>query len=760
MPSAGGRVGPTTRQIPPRTEKPHVSTGPSQSRPTETVDGPLAELAAGCGVATWYDDGENVRHDVGEATVRAVLAALGVEVGDDPSAALETVRLRPWRRVLPPTVVTRTGWTPRVELRCATGDEPALEVVTEDGDRLTVPVPTEADSTRDVDGVATELRVVALPSGLPAGWHRIVARAGDGSAADAEGAGSDREDPDRGTVSSPGGHEATLLVAPRRVPLPASLERRPAFGLQAQLYQIRSAGSWGVGDLEDLADLADWSARDLGADFVLVNPMHAAEPVPPLEPSPYLPTSRLFASPLYLRVEAIDELVLLSEEDRRRVAELAARGRALDERDTVDRDACWELKLDALRLVFAAGLSGRRAARFDAFVESGGEALRRFAVWSALAAEYGPRWRSWPEGLRRPDGDEVEGYARDHADDVRFQLWLQWLVAEQRADVQHDALDAGMRLGIVHDLAVGVHPEGADAWALTNSLARGVSVGAPPDMYNQRGQDWSQPPLRPDALRRGGYSVLRDLVRSALRDSGGLRIDHILGLFRLWWIPEGSEPTEGTYVSYDSEAMLGVLALEASRTGAVVVGEDLGTVAPGVREALAERGVLGTSVVWFEQDEDGPLAPETYRRLCMASVTTHDLPPTAGYADLVHVDIRSELGQLTGSVEDERRRAAEDVQGFVDLLRSRGALPEGSPTAAEVSVGMHRLLAHVPSVLTVVSVADLVGDRRPVNVPGTSDEYPNWRVPLSGPSGELVTLENLRRSPFARTIAEAARGTE
>uniref|UniRef100_UPI0019D537F4 4-alpha-glucanotransferase n=1 Tax=Dietzia sp. SLG310A2-38A2 TaxID=1630643 RepID=UPI0019D537F4 len=719
---------------------------------TDAVPPALAELAERCGVATSYEDARGVRHDISTRTLRSVLAAMGVRTGDDDDEsgtttreALEEVRLRPWRRVLPPTIVTRQGSGTRCGVHVPRGATVRLSVQLEDSaSTLDLELPDAPQESIEVDGVIIDRVELELPASLPLGWHRLVADIADAS-----------------DVSGPSVHgsrtvESTLAVSPRSIPVPADLTRRRGVGLAAQIYQVRSERSWGVGDLSDLAELADWAGRDLGADFVLVNPMHAGEPYPPVEPSPYLPTTRRFASPLYLRPEQIPEYTALSTEDRQRVDDLARSQHHSNAVDTIDRDSSWGAKVDALRIVFSAPLPDDRAREFDDFVDEQEPGLHRFATWCALAAESGPDWSRWPLELQDPDSDAVARYAQDHAEDVRFHQWLQWHVAQQRAGAQRAALSAGMRLGILHDLAVGVHPTGADAWALHRSLARGVTVGAPPDAYNQLGQDWSQPPLRPDALAEQGYRPFRDIVRAALRDSGGIRIDHILGLFRLWWIPAGLSPTEGTYVRYDHEAMIGVLALEALRAGAVVVGEDLGTVAPGVREELSERGVLGTSVMWFEQEDGQPIPPENYRRLCMASVTTHDLPPTAGYVDLVHVDVREELGQLTGDVEQERLDAAAEIRSYTEAVRQRDHLEGDAPE--DLVVALHEYLAAAPSLLYAVSVADLAGDRRPVNMPGTSEEYPNWRVPLTGSRGEVVSLEGLRGSGLARRVVGVVRG--
>lgn len=314
-----------------------------------------------------------------------------------------------------------------------------------------------------------------------------------------------------------------------------------------------------------------------------------------------------------------------------------------------------------------------------------------------------------------------------------------------------------MGVGVVHDLAVGVHPGGADAWAQGEVFAAGMSVGAPPDAFNARGQDWGLPPWRPDVLAASGYAAYRGLLHGILRHAGALRIDHVMGLFRLWWVPQGCPPTEGTYVRYDADAMLAVLALEAYRAGAVVIGEDLGTVEPGVRETLARRGVLGTSVLWFERDWAGsgsPLAPEEWREGCVATATTHDLPSTAARLSGGHVELRHRLGLLARTLEQERTEDSADVCAWLDLLTGLGLLPEGADDEEGGIRAVYRFLLRTPASMVGIWLPDAVGDRRPQNLPGTWDEYPNWRLPVADASGRPVGLEELAASPRLHALLE------
>ncbi|HEV3288159.1 MAG TPA: 4-alpha-glucanotransferase [Streptosporangiaceae bacterium] len=547
----------------------------------------------------------------------------------------------------------------------------------------------------------------------------------------------------------------TPFVSPPAPVAPAAPGR--CWGFTVQLYSLRSRHCWGHGDLHDLADLASWSGRELGADFVLINPLHAAEPVLPVSPSPYLPMSRRFTSPLYLRIEDIPEYARLPATSRQRIEELAAPLRAASTSGTlIDRDAVWRGKLTALELIYACPLPAGRRAGFEKFLVAGGEPLAAWAAWCALAESHGPDWRAWPAAVRSGGGEGPAGGGRFRGR-ARFHAWLQWLADAQRAAAQAAARAAGMRIGVVTDLAVGAHPGGADAWANAGVLVPAMSAGAPPDEFNQRGQDWGQPPWHPGRLAAAGYRPLSGLIRAAFRHAGGLRADHALGLFRLWWVPAGMTPDQGTYVRYPHEAMTGVLTGEAARAGALAIGEDLGTVEDWVRGYLAARGVLGTSMLWFERGRDGlPLPPGQWRRRCLATVGTHDVPPVAAFAAGEQVTLRARLGLLTQDLAAERAAAATALDAWRAALASQGLAPPGGPLdPATFTVALYAYLARTPAVLVGVSLADAVGERRPQNMPGTTTEYPNWQIPLADGDGRPVLLEDLAAHPGVRAVAAA-----
>ncbi|MGV9355667.1 4-alpha-glucanotransferase [Streptomyces misionensis] len=665
----------------------------------------LRELARAHGISTAYTTDRGHRIEVAPDTLVAVLAACGVDATGEAAAraALAAHRARTADRLLPECVVVRGGVLPRLG------------------------APRGARREVELEGGGT----VPLSGSLPIGRHVLHATAA-------------------------GRHDrAPLLVVPERLSVPPGRH----WGFLVQLYSVLSRRSWGMGDLGDLVDLASWSGRALGADFVQLGPLHAVEPGPLPDPSPYRPSSRRYPDPLHVRVEAVPEYAFLTGEERRTADHCAGRARALNDavlrgEVLVDRETVRALKHEALRAVHRVPLSPGRAAAFAEFTAREGQDLTDFATWCALAGVHGGAWRSWPAGLLDPRSAAVARAREELATEVDFHRWLAWITDEQLAAAQAAARDAGMGIGLIHDLAVGVAREGADTWALQDCLALGMSVGAPPDDFNPRGQDWDQPPWRPDGLAASGYRPLAALLRAGLRHAGALRIDHVMGLFRLWWVPEGRPPSEGTYVRYDAEAMLGVLMLEAHRAGAAVIGEDLGTVEESVRTALDERGVLGTSVQRFEylggsHGRHGPLPPDRWRRDCLATLTTHDLPTTAAWLSGEQVELRSRLGLLTRPEEEEKAAAAAERDGWLAELERLGLLPDPDGDV----VALHRFLCRTPARLLGVWLPDATGDRRPQNIPGTSSVHPNWRLPVSDAQGRPVPLEDLPGRPLVAALA-------
>jgi 4-alpha-glucanotransferase len=502
-----------------------------------------------------------------------------------------------------------------------------------------------------------------------------------------------------------------------------------------QLYALHSKDSWGLGDLGDLREFLTWTATTHGAGAVLVNPLHAVTPIHPVQASPYSPSSRRFVNPLYLRITDIP--AYRRGDPTLRAAVDALRVEPASER--IDYDAVWQAKQAALELLWQAEGAPRPAMS---------EGLRDFATFCALAQRHGPRWSRWPAELRHP------ATASAGEQEVAFHAWVQQQCAEQLAATRHAA--RRMAIGVVHDLAVGVDPEGADAWALQDVLATGVTVGAPPDTFNQKGQDWGLPPWRPDRLAATGYAAYRDMLRAVLAHSDGLRIDHVAGLWRLWWVPPGASPDQGTYVHYDASAMVAALTLEAHRASAIVIGEDLGTVEPEVTKTLAAQRMLGSAVLWFARDEDAPgtplLAAQRWPARAAASISTHDLPTALGFLRGEHVRARAELGLLNDEAAEWQQARAERAE-LVALLRAEGLLSGGSaePSEEQIVVAMHALLARTPCRLLLASPYDVVGELRQPNLPGTVEQYPNWRLPLP------VTLEQLQRDPRVKRVLKALR---
>ena len=701
----------------------------------------LRRVADANGVATGFWDWYGNWVGVSASTLLKVLGALGLPLDEsstvgDVHEAQRLTEEREWRRTLPPTIVARQGGGYMFPVHVPDGSWVNVQWVLEDGRKGPCDQVDRYVAPRMIDGELVGRATFDVPHWLPLGWHRLVA-----------------------TVE--GGHveSATLIIVPNTLSLPLLESSRRVWGVNAQLYSTRSASSWGIGDAADLADLAAVCA-DKGADFLLVNPVHASQPVSPLETSPYLPVSRRWLNPIYIRPESIEEYASLPQASRVTIEQLRDETRQFATRDDlIDRDCSWEAKSKALEIIFAAPRSYHRQSQLDRFIERGGSELSNYALWCALVEREGTI--ELPEDLARSSAPRVELERLELADRVDFYQWCQWVAAEQLEHAQHVAREVGMEIGIMADLAVGVHPYGSEKWSRPELFASGMSVGAPPDVYSQQGQNWSQPPWSPRSLAESGYLPLRDMVRAALANAGAVRIDHILGMFRLWWIPEGCAATEGTYVYYDHEAMMGVILLEAQRAGAVVIGEDLGVVEPWVRDYLRERGVLGTSVVWFEKEGGGwPLRPEHYRDRALAAVNIHDLPPTLGYIRGIQTTLRSELGLLTDDIETVRAGDRLELEQVNARLLEYGCVDGAQPSERETVEGLYRYVARTPSKLVVASLVDAVGDVRPQNMPGTgADQYPNWCVPLCDSNGDEVAIEELPTDERLTSLFALLRGS-
>ena len=713
-----------------------------QTESAERIARPLIQLAKLNGISTSYIDQLGTYVEIRDEVLVSVLAALGVDASSDEAitTSYELTKRRIADTLVEPTIVKFIGKESTTPIR-AKGHDVTLRLLLEDGTQY------EGNLCMYLTSQADGSLTLTLPDDIPAGYHTLRVNAG------------------------PLHGEARLICAPARMTLPPAVAEKQRWGWMAQMYSIRSAESWGVGDYGDLKLLLTDAAEKSHADFMLINPIHATAPVEPLEPSPYLPESRRFMNVTYIRPQDIEEYAGLDEEAKAEVERLHAEvAPDNDNADELDINSAWWHKRQALQLVFKVPRSTERQAAFEAFKEAAGPDLRAFAAWSVAFQVWGAPWESTWFAETNRDSPEVAELMRDHADMVDFECWLQWIADEQVTAAQTAARESGMALGLMQDMAVGVHSLGADVWWNPERFAVGsVTVGCPPDFYNQQGQDWGQPPFNPNYLAKTGYGVYREMVHNMFSHAGAVRIDHVLGLFRLWWIPQGEGARGGAYVTYNHEAMIAILTIEASRVNGLVVGEDLGTVPDYVRNVLAEHGLLGCMVEWFARVDDSPNAgdpyadPADYRKYALASVTTHDMPPTAGYLQFEHVKLREKLHLLTGPVEEFQASATAERQAMLDrLVESELITPEIAADVdnhiQEIVEAMHKMLLHSPSVLLQAALVDGVGETRAQNQPGTSSEYCNWRVPLAGPDHKVVHTDEVFDLPRVKSLSAIMNG--
>jgi len=706
----------------------------------------LAELA---GIEPEYWDIWGNHHPLSVGSKRNLLAALGIRAGTDEAvlASIRELKEAPWRRPLPPVTVVREGerigFAVSLPAEAADGTV-ACEVTEEDGAHHAFsfrPADAPLSATQAVDGRLLQQRFVEIPVPLPLGYHVV------------------RLD----EVSDQPMH---LIVAPRRCYLPESLaDGGKTWGITAHLYTLRSERNWGIGDLTDLADLVD-VCSDLGASLIGLNPLHALFSRHPEFASPYSPSSRVFLSTIYLDVEAIADFAECAEA-RAMVAAMAKELAATRESKVVKYRAVVAHKQKVLSLLhdsfrrkhLAGNGSDARARDFERFRRQDGERFRRFALFEALSERFdGEPWQQWPEAYRQPDSAEVVAFSRDRQARVEFFEYMQWQTDLQLAEAARRVRERGVAIGLYGDLAIGAAADGADAWSAQDVIVNQASVGAPPDPFNMKGQDWGTPPLHPLTLREMAYEPFIAIVRANMRHYGALRIDHAMGLLHLFWIPSGELPATGGYVKYPFEDLLGILALESHRNRCLVIGEDLGTVPDGFRERMAAMNILSYKVLYFEKDGDRFKRPREYPKLALACIATHDLATLSGFWRSTDILLKEKLN-LYPSPEDERnelRDRSHDRGLLLDALAKEGLLPngvnpddpDGTPLTPALAAAIHGYLARSPACVMMVQIDDLMEEPEQINLPGTVDERPNWRRRLS------MTADRLPETPLMRALHE------
>ncbi len=710
------------------------SIGPARDAQRFGSRSQLGRLAERMGILPEYRDARGNLVATSQQTQSGLLAVMGLRVTDDSQAAevLERLDVESWRESLPPVRVVRAGEeAPTVDmvlpaelktvewrLRLEGGTELSANV-----DLLALELLAE----RELDGVRLQRRRLVLDRDLPWGYHQL-------------------------TVA-PGSSATTLIVTPGSCWLPPEFRDRERFwGLAVQLYLLRSSQNWGIGDFGDLSRLVSLGASK-GADLIGLNPLHAMFEDAPEQASPYSPASRLLLNVLNIDVNAVPELRISPE--ARRLIESGTFQKRLDAcraRGMVDYGTVTDLKLEALALLFASCRRADDRSRWEAFQsfrrERGAE-LEQNCLFLALRESFARMdraradWHAWPSEYQSIGSPEVARFAREQGERIEFLAWLQWIAEQQLSAAARTARDRDMRIGLYRDLAVGADSAGAESWVSPEITVSGAQIGAPPDILNPAGQNWGLPPFNPHALRAEAYRSFIQLIRANMRFAGALRIDHAMGLEQLYWVPRGGTPKEGAYVRYPMDDLVGILALESHRQQCLVVGEDLGTVPEGFREAMAAANIHSYRVLFFEQDSaTGEFAsPGDYPFLSLAVVGSHDLPTLRGWWSAYDIDLKERLNLYPDPTEAARQRETRerDKRELLEALRREGLLePDGEPEFRLLVRAVHAFLARSGSVLVMAQLDDITGEIEPVNVPATSCEYPNWRRRLSLTLDELA----------------------
>lgn len=699
-------------------------------------------LCAACGIALEYHDIRGQRHEPGVEVKMSLLAAMRLPVDSDEDIVrnLRAMESGQWRHIAAAVLVRRQSDSPiRLILilnEIESDSSVSWELCEESGRRQYGKWEVNAQDyigEAMVDGTRLMRFEVTLPEPDDLGYHQLNIETADG----------------RKTHS-------TLIVAPGTCYQPSELiEGKKIWGVGIQLFSLRSERNWGIGDFTDLHSVIEMFAR-LGVDVLGLNPLHALFPQFPEKASPYSPSSRDYLNAVYLDVEAIDEFKH-DDKARQRVEteEFQASLQALRESELIDYGKVWAAKLKVLALLYRAfkqihqdSGSGRLKA-FRQFQQDGGVELYKFALFEALQAFFLEqdaeidRWQKWPETYKDPDSETVTAWAAEHGDQIEFHQYLQWNAEQQLAAVDEKCKAQGMCIGVYRDLAVGIEKSSAQSWANQPGYALGMGVGAPPDDFNLSGQNWALPPPQPKALGDQAYRSFIHTLRANMRHAGALRIDHIMGLMRLFWVPPDCSPHEGTYVSYPFSDLLGILALESLRNRCLIIGEDLGTVPDDVRNSLEINKILSYRVLYFEKDwHQGSIRPPAeYPRDALCTSGSHDLPTLRGFWQGVDLDLREQLDLYpSDDFKDQQRQVRQqDRDEILAALRRENliageSLPGNHGVVAfsiELSQSIQRYLARTRAMLLMIQLEDLLSEVNQVNVPGTIDEYPNWRRKLS-----------------------------
>ena len=704
----------------------------------------LNALCAAHGIAAAYHDIWGNHHQPDIEAKQALLAAIGIPVQDnaDIHRALEQAKLRGWDHMLPPVlVVSESESTIRVPLAL----EPAQieksvswELTQESGEirrgDWTLDA-THSVAERLVGGILLKRFEMSLSNPPCTGYHHLKITTADGDEA-----------------------RISLIVTPQGCYQPSELNLGyRLWGIALQLYALRSNHNWGIGDFTDLRAAIDRLAP-LGVNIIGLNPLHALFSHLPEQASPYSPTSRDFLNPIYLNIEAIDEYQYCVEVQKLVAKEnFQNRLKVLRETDLVDYTGVWSAKLAALKMLYRSfrdkdiGDNSVRAKAFRNFQAEGGDELRQFAVFEALQSQFHQQdesidsWNKWPQEYRDPDSDTIANWIEINREEVEFHQYLQWNTDLQLAEVQRHCIEQGMTIGIYRDLAVGVAKTSAETWAKQPVYALNASIGAPPDDFNLQGQNWDLPPPRPQALIDNAYVPFINTLRANMRHAGALRIDHVMGLMRLFWVPANKAADVGSYMAYAFADMLGILALESQRNQCMIIGEDLGTVPDEVRAALKAKKVLSYRILYFEKNwqQGSFISPSDYPQHAIAAIGSHDLPTLSGFWQGSDLELSQKLSLFTSSdhLDRQRKLRAQDRTEILAALAREKLISldeinqekTGKDLCTDLILPIHRYLARSRAMLMMVQLEDLLGQKHAINVPGTVDQHPNWRrkLPLS-----------------------------